>query len=84
MWRFRPKRCVAFDRAKASSGFADTLSAAPLTCSLRRADSDLVVFCFAKPEDAEAFAERFGGKRVAGWQGGETDKNMRDNFQAFP
>jgi len=25
-----------------------------------------VVFCFAKPEDADAFHERFGGKRVVG------------------
>jgi hypothetical protein len=23
-----------------------------------------VVFCFAKPEDAQAFAERFGGERL--------------------
>ena len=42
-----------------------TLSAAQLTYSLRRGDVDyVVVFCFSKPEDTQAFAERFGGERL--------------------
>ena len=47
-------------------GLADAPSVGPRTYVSRRDDLDFVVFCFPKPEDAEALCERFGGERLPG------------------
>jgi hypothetical protein len=44
--------------------FARALSVGPLGYSLRSDDVDYVVFCFAKPEDAEVFCKQFDGELV--------------------
>jgi hypothetical protein len=46
--------------------FAQTLSAWPRPYSLRCDDGEFVVFCFAMPEDADVFNERFDGERLLG------------------
>jgi hypothetical protein len=56
---------VMSDRYDLVHGFANTLSVAPRGLGMRRDDVDYVVFCFAKPEDADAFAQRFGAERLA-------------------
>ena len=54
-------RCAA-TKNEAVRGFADILSVAPRLFHWRRDDNDFLVFCFAKPQDAQAFAKRFSGE----------------------
>jgi hypothetical protein len=46
----------------AVSRFANTLSVAPAYDVLYRNDTFFHVYCFKTAEDAQAFAERFGGE----------------------
>ncbi len=45
---------------------AKRLSAAQLTYFMLRDGRDFVVFCFSRPEHAEAFSQQFGGERLPG------------------
>ena len=63
---FAAEKVRGLKNSEVVRAFAATLSVAPRTRHMRRADADLVVFCFGKLEDAEAFAERFEGERLAG------------------
>jgi hypothetical protein len=49
---------------EAMHDFIRPFSAAPRTGCVRRFDVDYIRFAFAKPEDADAFQLRFGGRRV--------------------
>jgi hypothetical protein len=59
-----PDRVRGVQNSQIVWSFAAALSAGPRPYSLRRDDGEFVVFCFAKPEDAEAFAQSFDGKRL--------------------
>jgi hypothetical protein len=54
-------------------GAALFCAATPLTYFMRRDDSDLVVLCFANPEDAEAFAEPSVESGCRGAAGGDPE-----------
>ena len=49
----------------ATYGLAQSLSGGPRTYHLRRGDADFVVFCFAKPEDADTFCEQLLAEDLA-------------------
>jgi hypothetical protein len=44
--------------------FAEALSAGPRPYFVRNGGDDLVVFCFTKLEDADAFCQHFEGERL--------------------
>jgi hypothetical protein len=63
-WARSSRNAWATSSESALHTTAAALAAAPVTYSLRSDDLDFLVLCFARPEDAEAFAARFGGRRL--------------------
>jgi hypothetical protein len=53
---------VVVARFKEINEAARRLSACPRTHAFRRDDIDYVVYCFARPEEANAFLDQFGGE----------------------
>ena len=78
-WGSIRRRWSAYTSRVRQSGPAASgqTAATPLTYSLRRDDSEFVVFCFSKSERAEAFAKRFSGERLLtgsrGWPSKQAD-----------
>jgi hypothetical protein len=64
--------------------FAKAFSVGPRTFWARRDDVDVVVFCFAKPEDAAAFCEQFGGQRLPSIPGDDVHLSGATDLRASP
>jgi hypothetical protein len=62
----RTEQHVVFLNPRSREAISGMIVVVMISSDERRADADLVVFCFAKPEDADTFCERFSGERSPG------------------